>query len=122
MNGCLQPHSEVHSVTNNEGLVQNPKGSVARQSRCYPQHGMRTPSSLGSPPQSATPTEVPSPRRVEFAASSSADGTSADATLDDVARDGSALAAGGRAASHAATGQAPGAGSPTLHLVNKEGR
>jgi len=112
MNGGLHPPSEVHPATNIEGLAQSPKGPVARQSRCYPQHGMRTPSSLGSPPQSATPTEVPSPRPVEFAASSSVDGTSADASLDDVARDGSALAAGGRAASPAAMGQAPVAGSP----------
>jgi len=114
MNGALQPQSEVHPATN-EGPAQNPKGPTApaaRQIRYYPQHGMRTPSSLGSPQQSATPTEVPSPRPVEFAASSSVDGTSADASLDDMARDGSVLATGCRAASPAATGQATVAGSP----------
>jgi hypothetical protein len=76
-NGGLQPPCEVNPAANNAERVQNPKGPIARQSRCYPQQGIRTPSSLGSPPLSATPTEVSSPRPVEFAASSSVDGTSA---------------------------------------------
>lgn len=57
-----------------EGLSQQPVGGRGAK------HGLRTPS--WSPPQSATPTEVPSPRPVELTAGSS--GGSGHASPDDV--------------------------------------
>lgn len=51
---------------------------IARQHNRYLRKGLRTPSSLGSPPSSAAPTEAPSPRPVEAASRDGSEYVSSD--------------------------------------------
>lgn len=68
------------------GKGRNDQGGKTQQSDYYLRRGMRTPSSLGSPPLSATPTEAPSPRPEEPSAGSG------EASSDDTAREAAAHA------------------------------
>merc|ERR1719183_3197555 len=63
---------------------------LARQHNHYLRKGLRTPSSLGSPPLSETPTEVPSPRIVEADSNQGSDYIGQDGSSDDT-RDRHAL-------------------------------
>merc|ERR1719310_2282852 len=64
------------------GFEDHDEEFLARQHNHYLRKGLRTPSSLGSPPLSAAPTEAPSPRPIEGDSNGSVYGSSDEPVRD----------------------------------------